>query len=331
MTNAGNGVPVRLRELARLQGGIVSRGQAIKAGMSADAVKWAVRRGAWQQVYPGVYAAFTGPPGRRARLWAALLHAGEGAILSHETAAELVGLADRQSALINITIPNGRRVVAPRGVKIHITRHTGVKWRYAQGIPPHTLADDTIIDLVNAAVSLDDAVGWVTAGFARHLTSDWPLRQAIEARSRVRWRDQLDEIITLATGGTHSVLEYRYDRDVERAHGLPRAARQVPFTKRDGSRGFRDRYYERYGQLVIELDGKRYHPDESRQHDRARDNQAAAKGGSTLRYDWSDVTRQACETAAQVYAALRERGYPGPLKPCSPGCRASGARERRPA
>jgi hypothetical protein len=310
---------------------MVSRRQVLLSGMSADAVKWAVRSGAWRPVYPGVYAAFTGPASRRAQLWAALLYAGEGAILSHETAAELIGLTDRQSALINITIPNGRRVVAPRGVKIHITRHVGAKWRYAQGIPPHTLTNDTIIDLVNAAVSLDDAVGWVTAAFARRLAGEWPLRQAIAARSRVRWRDQLDEIITLAAGGTHSVLEYRYDRDVERAHGLPRAARQVPFTKRDGSRGFRDRYYEQYGRLAIELDGKRYHPDESQHHDRARDNQAAAKGGSTLRYDWSDVTRQACETAAQVHAALRERGYPGPLKPCSPACRASGAQKRRSA
>jgi hypothetical protein len=261
-------------------------------------------------------------------LWAALLHAGQGAVLSHETAAELVGLADRQSALINITIPNGRRVVAPPGVKIHITRQPCPKWSYAQGIPPHTLPDDTIIDLVNAAASLDDAVGWVTAGFARHFISEWPFRQAVEARSRLRWRDQIDEIITLAAGGTHSVLEYRYDRDVERAHGLPRATRQFPFTKPDGSRGFRDRCYEHYGTLVIELDGKRYHPGEVQHRDRARDNQAAAKGGSTLRYDWSDVTRQPCETAAQVYAALRERGYRGLIRPCSPGCRAVGAPAR---
>jgi hypothetical protein len=296
--------------------------------MSAGAVRWAVGRGTWQQVYPGVYAAFSGPVRRRAQLWAALLHAGEGAILSHETAAELVGLTDRQSALINVTIPNGRRVVAPRGVKVHITRRAGAQWRYAAGIPPHTLADDTIVDLANAAASLDDAVGWVTAGFARHLIGEWPLRQAMAARARVRWRDQLDVAITLAAGGTHSVLEYRYDRDVERAHGLPRAARQAPFKKPDGSRGFRDRRYDRYGRLVVELDGKQYHPDDRRHLDRARDNQAAAQGGSTLRYDWNDVTRQPCETASQVHAALRERGYQGEIRPCSPSCGAVGARAR---
>lgn len=326
MKNAGTGVPGRLRELARLQGEVVSRRQAILSGMSPDAVKWAVRKGAWRAIYPGVYATSTGLASRRTQLWAALLYAGEGAILSHETAAELTGLADRQSRLINITIPAGRRVVAPRGLKIHLTRHVAPRWHFAQGIPPHTMIDDTIIDLANAAASLDDAVGWVTAAFARSLTNEWPLRQAIAARSRLRWRNELDDVITLAAHGTHSVLEYRYDRDVERAHSLPEAARQVRFIKRDGSRGFRDRYYEEYGRLVIELDGKRYHPDENRHHDRARDNQAAAQGGSTLRYDWSDVTRKNCETAAQVYAALRERGYHGPISPCSPVCRAIGAR-----
>ena len=331
MTNAANGVPGRLRELARLQGGIVTRRQALTSGMSPNAVKWAVRKGTWQPVYPGIYAAFTGTVGRRARLWAALLYAGEGAILSHETAAELTGLADRQSALITVTVPNARRVVAPPGVKIRVSRHAGLKWRFAQGIPPHTLTEDAIIDLANAADSLDDVIGWVTTAFARHLTSEWPLRQAVAARSRLRWRDQLNEIITFAACGTHSVLEFRYDRDVERAHGLPRAARQVPFTKRDGSRGFRDRYYEGYGRLVVELDGKRHHPDETRPRDRARDNQAAAKGGSTLRYDWGDVTREACQTAAQVCEALRERGYQGSLKPCSPACGAFSGRDRRSA
>jgi hypothetical protein len=296
--------------------------------MSGGAIRWVVRGGTWQQVHPGVYATFTGEVGRGARLWAALLHAGEGAVLSHETAAELIGLADRHSPLIHVTIPCTRRVVPPQGVSIHVSRRDIPKWRFARGIPPHTMTEDTLIDLLNAVKTLDDAAGWITTAFARHLTSEWPFRQAIAARSRVRWRSQVDEIITLAAGGTHSVLEFRYDRDVERAHGLPRAARQVPFTKRDGSRGFRDRYYEQYGRLVIELDGKRYHPDEHRYLDQARDNQAAAVGGSTLRYGWNDVTREACVTAAQVHGALRERGYPGALTECSPACRAVTGRER---
>lgn len=64
-----------------------------------------------------------------------------------------------------------------------------------------------------------------------------------------------------------------------------------------------------------------YHPDERRGQDQARDN-ATAVSGATLRYGWGDVTRRPCETARQEAAALRERGWTGTLKPCSPGCAA---------
>jgi hypothetical protein len=320
MANAGSGVPLRLQALARGQAGIVSRQQSFAAGMSTDAVKWQVRKGAWQQVHPGVYAVFTGEVTRPARHWAALACTGEGAVLSHHTAAEVLGITEKVAPLIHVTIPHSRRVRAPRGVAIHVSRHPIPAWRFARGIPPHTMTEDTVIDLVNAAENLDDAVGWITAAFARGRTGELPLRQAIAARSRVRWRSQLDEVITLAAGGTHSVLEFRYDRDVERAHRLPLAARQVPFRKPDGRRGFRDRCYQRYGGLVVELDGRQHR--EQQGQDRRRDNQAAAGGAATLRYDWTDVTRHPCETAAQVFGALRERGYQGTLRPCSPGCRA---------
>jgi hypothetical protein len=103
---------------------------------------------------------------------------------------------------------------------------------------------------------------------------------------------------------------------VEQAHGLPPASKQVRFTKFDGSRGRRDRYYEEYG-LIVELDGRRYHPDERSHLDQARDNDAIATGGSTLRYGWDDVTRRQCAVAVQVHAALAKRGCGAPLKPCS--------------
>jgi hypothetical protein len=187
---------------------------------------------------------------------------------------------------------------------------------------PRTFVEETVVDLVGAANCLDDACGWITAAFGRRLTGEGPLRQTIGIRGKLRWRGELDEMIAAAAGGAHSVLEFRYDRDVERAHGLPTASRQVPFTKPDGSRGFRDRYYETYG-LVVELDGKLAHPAERRGHDRRRDNHAAAGGHATLRYDWDDVTRDGCATAAQVARSLAGRGWTGRLRPCSPACVAS--------
>jgi Transcriptional regulator, AbiEi antitoxin len=314
-------IPPRLLELARAQAGVISRRQALAAGMSSSAIKSKVATGRWQRIHAGVYATFTGLISRNAHMWAAVLSAGPGAQLSHETAAELLRLSDRQSLLIHLKVPTTRHIRPLRGVVIHRSAYIEQGWRFARGVPPHTFAEQTIVDLLDAAVNFDDAVGWVTRAFQRNLTSEGKLGRALAARKKLRWRDRLKEAIPMAATGTHSTLEYRYDCDVERAHGLPPARKQVPFTKPDGAKGFRDRYYDEYG-LVVELDGKQYHDDEQRDDDRRRDNAATATTGSTLRYGWADVTRTQCETAAQVYAALRKRGYTGKLKPCSATCTA---------
>jgi hypothetical protein len=322
----GKEIPAELHELARFQAGMVTRQQALGCGLSTSAITSKVRHGRWRQIYRGVYATFTGPVNREAQLWAAVLYAGKGAQLSHETAAELHGLPGRRSPLIHVTIPASRRVTPARGVVIHISARTDTGARFPPGVLPRTFVEETILDLVDAARSLDDACGWVTSAFGQGLTGEGPLRATMCSRKKLRWRRQIDEIITAAAGGAHSVLEFRYDRDVERAHGLPAAQHQVPFTKPNGRRGFRDRYYGEYG-LVVELDGKQAHPEERRGVDRSRDNGATAEGGSTLRYGWDDVTRDGCATAAQVAESLHARGWTGELKPCSPACRARGVAE----
>lgn len=316
-------LPPSLRDQARWQAGVITRQQVLGSGLPAAVIAWRLKRGMWRQVYRGVYVTFTGPMTRDAQLWAAVLCAGEGARLSHETAAELLGLSSRRAGEIHLTIPSHRRVVPPAGMIVHLSSLDGPKWRFARGVPPHTLVEETILDLVHAATDLDDVIACVTGAFGRKLASERLLRRAVSERRKLRWRDQLDEIISAAGGGTHSVLEYRHDRDVVRAHGLPPASRQVPFTKADGTRGYRDRYYAEYG-LVVELDGKQFHQGERRALDTGRDNHATATAGATLRYGWIDVTRGRCATAAQLHAALRRRGYTGALRPCSPACGALG-------
>src|SRR5882762_4715795 len=88
-------LPSTLRYLAGNQCGVVSRSQALRAGLSTDMIKFRLRSGRWQLMHRGVYATFTGAPGRGACLWAAVLSAGPGAVLSYQTAAELQGLTDQ--------------------------------------------------------------------------------------------------------------------------------------------------------------------------------------------------------------------------------------------
>lgn len=311
-------LPSTLSHAIRLQHGVFSRRQALRAGLTADLIGSRVRRGTWRCVYPGVYTTSNRELSRRARLWAVLLFAGRGAVLSHETAAELQGLADRPAAGIHVTIPAGRRVRAVPGVYIHRSARV-FQAASVHDDPPRTILEETVLDLTTAAATFDDVCGWVTRAISRELTDETRLRAAMADRKRLRWRVELDGLITAAVTGDHSVLEYRYTRDVEQAHGLPEPDRQVPFLSRDGRRGRRDRIYSAYA-VAIELDGQIAHRAEDSWRDKRRDNAAAEAGVESLRYGWQDVRHQACTTAIQVAKVLRNHGWEGQARPCSIYC-----------
>ena len=115
----------------------------------------------------------------------------------------------------------------------------------------------------------------------------------------------------------HSLLEFRYVRLVERPHRLPAATRQARVsTERDR---YLDNLYRRYG-VCVELDGLQAHPDDQRWQDLRRVNAITQQGLIVLRYGWTDINSQPCRTAAQVAAVLRQQGWPGPLRRCSPQC-----------
>jgi hypothetical protein len=321
-------LPSTLRNLARHQYGVVSRAQALRAGLTADMIHHKLRSNRWRRVYSGVYATFTGVPGRGAQLWAAVLAAGPGAVLSHETAAELLRLTDQPARMIHVTVPHQRHVAAVSGIRLHRSKRT-VEAVLAQSNPPRTRVEETVLDLTQTAATFDDLCGWVTRAFARELTDEEQLRAAMRQRKKLRWRSELHELIAAAAIGDHSVLEYRYDRDVERAHGLPEPVRQAPFVGPDGRKGRRDRLYQKYG-VVVELDGRLGHGPEDQWRDKDRDNAAALDGHQSLRYGWTHVRWHPCATALQVARVLRVHGWDGWPRPCSPGCPVERALARLP-
>ena len=275
-----------------------------------------LERRRWQMLFRGVYAVFTGLPPRETWLWAAVLRAGDGAVLSHQTAAELHGLLGVPTDVIYVTVPSTRRIRI-RGL---IVRTSGriEQARQPNRALPRTSVEETVLDLVQVAPGFDDACGWITKACAKRLTTEEKLRAALAVRKKMRWRAELDDVLAAAGSGIHSVLEYRYLRDVERAHGLPRSRHQVRVVI-DGKVVYRDVYYEEY-QAAVELDGRLAHPDEERWRDSNRDNQAHARGVQTSRYGWRDVYAHPCETALLQARILRRRGWRGIPKPCSPGC-----------
>ena len=311
-----NGLPDHLDRLAQIQCGVLSAQQAIAGGMSRDRIRSQVRTGRWRRLQYGVYATFTGSPQREAVLWAAVLRAGPGAVLSYYTAAELHKLVDWPSSAIHVTIPERRRVTAFSGVKIHIAVRAD-QAAHPTLLPPRTRLDDTVLDLAAAARTAEEACGWITRGVGRRLTTQERLRGALEHRERMRFRAEITEVLSDDWAGVHSPLEYRYVKWVEIPHCLPRGKRQV-VARRDGHRIYRDVLYDGYG-LVVELDGLVAHPADTRWNDIRRDNAAAASGLITLRYGWDDLRARPCLVADEIYRAL-SRHRPVEARPCSPAC-----------
>jgi hypothetical protein len=310
------------------QAGVVSRQQALDAGFTEKAIECRLRSGAWRCLHRSVYATFTGDLSRDARLWAAVLRVGTGAVLSHETAAEIQHLTDKPSQRIHISVPEeqnpGRRTNI-RGVVIHRSRGLVAEWQPPWHLP-RTTVEDTVLDLIAAARSFDDAYGWISAAAGRRLTTSELLGKALASRSRMRWRGWVTAALQDAADGVHSPLERRYVHGVERAHGLPPARRQARRRHGSGNR-YLDNLYEPFG-LCVELDGNAAHPAEGRWRDTHRDNANLVQGARTLRYGWPDVTEYRCRTAAEVAEVLRRQGWTGTLRRCGPACTAAGPRQQ---
>ncbi len=298
-------------ETAAAQAGILTSGQAMAGGLTRDGIRARLASGKWQRLHTGVLATFSGPMDRPAQLWAALLVCGPDAVLSHETAAALSGLIPEPGAEVHVSVPLTRRVAPRPGIVVHRSMyalaHPAVR-------PPRTRIDDTVIDLTQAGGSLDAAAGWLVRAVGGRLTTAGRLLATIGARTRIRWRRELAGILADVADGCHSMLELRYLRRVERAHGLPRGRRQ----HRRG-RWYDDVEYADFG-VCVEVDGRIVHPAESAFRDHQRDNAAVLTGARVLRYGFGDVTHRPCAVAQEVAAVLRSGGWRGRPRGCGPTC-----------
>ncbi|NED96591.1 hypothetical protein G1H11_14870 [Phytoactinopolyspora alkaliphila] len=314
-------VPFRakLEELVQAQHGTVSRRQLADCGVTDRQIFRCLRSGRWRRVHVGVYATFTGPLTFSARVWAALLRAGRGAVASHQTAAYLDGVCDEPGTIIHVTVPAGRHV---RGriedVRVHYAHRLG-RTRHPARSPPRTRVEETVLDLVDVAARPRDVESWVTRACQRRLSNPERLAEALGLRKKIRWRPLLESMLSDVAEGAESPLELRHLRHVERAHGLPRGHRQRRVA---GNRViWIDVDYDEYA-LRVELDGRVGHVEEGRFRDRRRDNAATVGGHATLRYGHAELFADPCGVAAEQARVLAARGWAGTLGRCGPDCAA---------
>jgi hypothetical protein len=113
-----------VRAIAREQEGIVARAQLLAAGVSASAIDRALRSGALHRVHLGVYAAVAPELlTEDGHLIAALLAAGEGALLSHGTAAWRWRIIPAPPSVMQLAVPRAREglhgVMLVEGRRLH--------------------------------------------------------------------------------------------------------------------------------------------------------------------------------------------------------------------
>ena len=298
------------------QRGLITTAQLAALGVTPDAIEASVDAGRWQHVAPRVYATFTGPPPRSALIMAALLYAGPAALLSHRTAAEEWGMLDPTDGPIHVTVPYSCSAISqPPWLVVHRSRafaHITVCTE-----PPRVSRADTAVDLAVAEPTARLAMRRLVAVATGSRIPVTELRRRIEERRPRRYRSAINNALRLMAEGVCSALEELFAVDVEIAHALPTACRQVPF-RVDGRTLWEDATYDHVGvALTVRLDGRRYHADpDVAFRDRRRDNAAELADRRRLVYGWKDLVSDPCGAAAEVATVLRRCGWQGPTRTC---------------
>lgn len=314
-----------LTSLLRMQEGVIARSQILaQGGRDNDIERWC-RRAVLARVHEGVYVEHTGPLTEQQRWWAA--------VLAHEPAA-LTGVSalrahqvrgpwqSREPQRVHLVVDSRRRLHPASSIHLERSVHfEAMAMRHLS--PPRVSVEHAALTAASQARDDASALGVLADVVQQRRSTVDRLCEAISLRPRLPRRRFLVQVLADVASGALSVLEFRYLRDVERRHALPRAFRQrrvameaVPL---GGGVVYRDLDYERYG-LLVELDGRIGHEwSQDRWADVERDIGAALTNRLTIRPGWRQVL-EPCRLAAAVATILRLRGWVGAPVACAPTC-----------
>lgn len=288
-----------IQRLAASQDGVVSRNQMLRAGLTPATLDYRVGAGRLEPLYRGVYR--VGPVvGPRVREFGALLACGEGAVLSHRTAAALWELLPPSppGAPIHVTAPRNRRGPG-RDVRVHRTIRLDPEERARRDGLVVTSPTRTLLDLALCAGTreLRRAVDRVRS---RGLVGVDELDEALARHSRRNGTGVLRRVIQSLEDPrtTRSEAEERFLELVRRG-GLPRPLSNVTVE------GLEVDFLWRRARLVVEIDGYAHHGGRAAfERDRRRDQVLAAAGYRVVRISWRQLTAASAPVLVRVAQAL---------------------------
>jgi hypothetical protein len=279
MGHQGRTVERLLEGIATRNHGIVTRREALRAGVTAKQLRHRLDCGSLLALHPGVYRLGHRAPNILATYLAAVLACGDGAVLGGRAAAYLLGLIrgpapppeviTRTERRIDGLATSRSRCVDPRDL---------TTWR---GVPVTTVAR-TLVDLAGGLPEEDLARACHEAG-VRFRTTPREIEAVLRRRPTSAGAGKLRRVLRGEVRVALSVLERRF-LELLRREKLP-----LPVTNRvAGGRRVDCRWPEH--RLTVELDSYRYHASRHAwEQDRRREREARARGDDFRRYTYGDV------------------------------------------
>lgn len=292
-------------ELAGRQHGVVSRRQLRGLGLTDRAITSRTAAGALHPVFRGTFAVGHRDIGRKGRMLAALLACGDGAVLSHGSAAELLGLWSKMAVPVDVIVPRraGRKI---QDVRWHRVPAPDSREIEVQAGIPCTTASRTVVDMA-ARVGQKSLRRLVEQAAVLRLL-DVSEVDRILARGRRRGAPQLRAVLSAwrteekKTPVLRSLLEARLFPALVEAR-LPRPQCNVDLTI-DGHRLEVDLLWEEQ-RLVIETDGEETHGTRTAfQHDRWRDQVLMTAGYRVARATWRQLEEEPTAVVARIKRML---------------------------
>src|ERR1700760_93990 len=285
-------------DLVRRQHGVLTRQDLLGLGFSADAIKHRVATGRLHQISAGIYAVGRPELTPYGRWMAAVLSCGDGAMLSHRSAAELWGIGREWEGRIDVSIRRHSKI-----------RRRGIKVRARESLPersvvrrfgiPVTNPTQTLIDLATELkpVRLERAVNQADV---HDLVDPETLRRALGGYLGMPGVKTLRTMLDRHTFRlSDSDLEI-YFRPLALAAGFP-----LPLSKQ-WILGFEvDFHFPDHG-LIVETDGLRYHRTPAQQARMVkRDQTHTAAGLRVLRFTHWQIAH-APEEVTEVLRKIRK-------------------------
>jgi len=291
---------------------VLSLRQASACGLSPSALRSRVARGALHRIHRGVYALVPRQLLTRNGLYmAAVLACGDGAVLSHRSAAALLELRPYGGAGIDITVP----VRSAR-------RHGGIAVHRALSLTEADVTRVHNIPVTTVARTLFDVAAVLPR---RPLERAFDQAEILERFDLRAIRDQLARrphhagvpvvraILAehyLGSTPTWSELEEAF-LAVVRGAGLPDPEINAWVDPGDGERALRVDFVWRAHRVAVETDGRRTHRTrQAHERDPRRDQRLSAAGWRPVRTTWRQLTRRPQELE-RTLRALLARAAPG--------------------